>query len=377
MATSAVSNEQLREIRDRLKEELGGMTPQAWRIADEIKSVFGVTIHDSTIRGRFIEMGELLLGGGVGPKPATNTETAVNTVRAHINESADINTEHEVSDELKEFMHKDEEFDNYVIRDVDKRLAVHYNLGLYPITQGPQGTGKTMSHSYCAYAHKLPHLIISCFEDMTLAKFFGNSTIKNGSIEYKEGIFVRLTQAPSFLTFDEINAVGNAKTFDFHALLENRQLFIKDANNGDGKMFKLHPHCKIGFAQNPKSAKYSGGNIKGSAFLGRCSFIDYPQFTEKEIIKAIGLKFPQMIEEDRTKFAKFFFVILKAIEDAALPLDISIRQLNTVIKLWLAGIPIQQAIEDGMASMVVAVSQPKAKESFMRLAGGIWTEVMG
>ena len=321
MATSVVTNEQLKEIRDRLGKEVGG-TPQAWRIADEIKKLTGVTIHDSTIRGRFIEMGEPLLG--TTSKPVNNDK--VPTQRKHINESSEIKETVVVSDELSDFVPQASEFEDYVTRDVDKRLAVHYNLGLYPITQGAQGTGKTMSHRYCAHVHKLPQLIISCFEDMTLAKFFGNSTIKNGSIEYKEGIFVRLTQAPSFLTFDEINAVGNSKTFDFHALLENRQLFIKDANNGDGKMFKLHPDCKIGFAQNPKSAKYSGGNIKGSAFLGRCSFLDYPQFTKAQINKAITMKFPDVVEEDRSKFTDYFFVILKAIEDANLPLDISIRQ---------------------------------------------------
>jgi hypothetical protein len=178
------------------------------------------------------------------------------------------------------------------------------------------------------------------------------------------------------ILFDEINALSNANTFDFHALLENKELFIKDADNGKGKVYKLHPNCRIGFAQNPKSAKYIGGSIKASNFLGRCTFLTFPEFKEKELDQALSKKYPDITKDDREKFLKFYIAINQCIEQANLPVDVSIRQLNNVIDLWIHGAPLQHAIEDGLASILDSVSQPKSKESFTRIAQAVWKELM-
>ena len=153
-------------------------------------------------------------------------------------------------------------------------------------------------------------------------------------------------------------------------------MFIKDANDGKGKLYKLHQDCKIGFAQNPKSVKYVGGNIKASNFLGRCTYITYPEFTKTEISEAIMKRFPSLHKEDLVKFVTFYFASLETIDRTGIPVDISIRQLNNVIDLWIHGAPLKEAIEDGMTSLMEAISQPKAKEAFYKLSQSIWKEIM-
>lgn len=364
---SRVSNEDLRKVRDAVVSIHG--SARAWQIKDELLKTLQVNLDESTIRGRFIEMGEPL-SGAVG-EPKVVTQEPVIKPAIEITEK-----EFDVPDDLKVFIPHKEDFDNYIERPVDKRLEIHYRSGKYPLTQGKQGTGKTYSHAYFAHRNQLPFFLFSCYEDFKLAKLFGDKTIVNGSIVFKESLFTRAIQSPSVILFDEINAVSNANSFDFHALLQNRELFVKDADDGNGKVYQLHRDCFIGFAQNPKSAKYIGGNIKPSNFLGRCTYITYPEFDNQQISAALQKKFPVLKRDDLKKFVKFYFACVEAIERSNIPVDISIRQMNNVIDLWLHGMPLQDAIEDGMTSILEAISQPKAKEAFFRLAQAVWKELI-
>lgn len=371
---SVVDNSELRLIRDELKSKTGAV--RAWQIKDAIKLKYGIELDESTIRGRFLEMGEPMSSvvGEPKPKPPADENKPEETQRLRFEDS--IKTPgFQISDLLKNFIPSEEEFEDYIERDVDRRLALAYNIGKYPLTQGKQGTGKTWSHRYYAYKSKLPFFLFSGYEDFRLAKLFGDKTIINGSVVFQEGLFVKGIQSPSVILFDEINAVSNANTFDFHALLQNRELYIKDANDGSGKIYQLHPECRIGFAQNPKSAKYIGGSIKPSNFLGRCTYLTYPEFTPAQIKKAIRSRYPQMISDDIEKFSKYYFTVIEAIERTNMPVDISIRQLNNVIDLWVAGMPLKDALDDGLMSILEAVSQPKAKESLYRIAQAVWSEL--
>lgn len=375
---SMVSNEELKAIREHIAQENPGQPVRAWQIKDIVAQKHGITLDESTIRGRFLEMGEPLSGiepGKAKPKVEAAAEESSKTPRKHIDESSKPRT-HAIPEDLKTFIPSASEFDNYIERDIDKRLAVAYNIGKHPITQGKQGTGKTYSHMFYAYKNQLPFFLFSCYEDFKLAKLFGDKTIVNGTIKFQESLFVKAIQSPSVILFDEINAVSNANSFDFHALLQNRELFIKDANDGQGKIFVLDKDCRIGFAQNPKSAKYIGGCIKPSNFLGRCTYITYPEFTKAQIKKAVNKRYPTMADEDVDSFSKFFFAVTEVIERTNLPVDISIRQLNNVIDLWQAGLPLEDALNDGLSSILDAASQPKAKDSFYRVAQAIWRELL-
>jgi MoxR-like ATPase len=334
-------------------------------------------LDDSTIRGRFCAMGEPLRGGGAG-KSAAGTQGTMRT-KAAPKPTAFIQIEereHDVSDEMKKYVPPDSEFVNYVERPVDRRLAIHLEAGKFPIAQGKQGTGKTFGFMYNAYKAGLPFFLFSCYEDMRLQKLFGDKTIVNGTVQFVEGLFVKAIQCPSLILFDEINAISNSNTFDFHAMLQNRELFIKDADNGNGKVYKLHPDCRIGFAQNPKSSKYIGGNIKPSNFLGRCTFITYPEFSKQEIKEAVARKFPALGEEDLKNFTAYYYACTETIDKAGIPVDISIRQLLNIVDLYLHGLPLHVAIEDGLSSITEAISQPKLKDSFYRLSQAVWKDQM-
>lgn len=354
--------------------ESKGIPAKSWRIANEIKARFNIDMDHSTVRGRFIEMG-IPLSNKVSTPVAQQIEAeAPIEVEEHLVRKHD--------SELGEYIPQDEEFSFYLERAIDKRLSVHYDIGpkvgryKYPITQGKQGTGKTFSHSFYAWKKQLPFFLFSCYEDFKLQKLFGDKTIVNGTVKFQESLFVKAIQEPSVILFDEVNAVSNQNSFDFHALLQNRELFIKDANDGQGKTYRLHPECRIGFAQNPKSAKYIGGNIKPSNFLGRCTFITYPEFEEADMKNELKKKFDKVKASDLNKFIKFYFACVKLIEQGCLPLDISIRQLTNMIDLWSHGLTIKEAIEDGLICMVDAVSQPKAKEALEKLSHGVWAELM-
>ncbi|MHA2046464.1 MAG: AAA family ATPase [Candidatus Thorarchaeota archaeon] len=376
MPVTKVEDTTLKDVRDKLAHDMPGKPVRAWQIRDALKSIDpSYALDESTIRGRFISMGEPLRGGtmtGNGGGETMRTKPAPTPTQFVSIEKK----EYDVPDDMKQYVPQDSEFTNYVERPVDRRLAIHLEANKFPIAQGKQGTGKTFGFMYHAWKHKLPFFLFSCYEDMRLQKLFGDKTIEQGDVKFVEGLLTRAIQSPSLVLFDEINAVSNNNTFDFHALLQNRELFIKDADNGNGKIFKLHPDCKIGFAQNPKSSKYIGGNIKPSNFLGRCTFITYPEFSKSEIKEAVSRKFPALGEVDLKNFTDYYYACTETIDKAGIPVDISIRQLLNMVDLYIHGLPLHVAIEDGLTSITEAISQPKLKESFYRLAQAVWKDLM-
>jgi len=371
MARSQVNNEELKAIRDAIRTRTNSNQVKAREIAEHVLRDYAYKMDESTIRGRFIEMGEPLSGVMITPRPTVAPEPVV-----EVKPVVEFSHNFEIKEEMKRYIPEKERFDCYIERGVDKRLALHYDHGKHPITQGKQGTGKTFSHEHYAFKRGLPLFLYSCYEDFKLNKLFGDKTIVNGSVKFMESLFVQAIQGPSVILFDEVNAVSNKESFPFHALLQNRELFVKDADDGNGKVYRLHPDCRIGFSQNPKSAKYLGGNVKPSNFLGRCTFITYPEFTKTDIKKAISKKFPALSKDELESFATFYFACLKAIDRGQIPVDISIRQLNSVIELYLAGLPLRESIEDGLSSIMDAASQSQNKEVFFRLAQGVWRELM-
>lgn len=372
--TSQITDQELIEIKNTLSK--GTTKVYAWQIKQELANK-GITVDESTIRGRFISLGQPLSGrisGGSADDVKPEVKVEVPKVREFKAEEKKI--DYDIPNEMKQYIPAESLFLGYLERPVDKRLEIHYNSGKYPITQGKQGTGKTYSHMYYAYKQGLPFFLFNGYEDFKLQKHFGDKTIENGSLKFQENLMVKAIQCPSVILFDEFNAISNANTFDFHAMLQNRELFIKDADNGKGKTYKLHPHCRIGFAQNPKSAKYIGGNIKPSNFLGRCTFITYPEFTPKELRNNLTKKYPNLTAEEIKNFILFYKSCCDAIEKAELPLDISIRQLHNVIDLYTNGLSLEHAIEDGLTSMLEAISQPRSKDAFFRIAQAIWKDLM-
>src|SRR5579863_3609645 len=319
--SKAIEDKQLEGILEALKLKHPDTIIKAWQIKDELLAQTGEVMDESTIRGRFISMGKALGGVRVAHKEEIVESSPI------VDQIKTIPVDY--PDDIKAFIPTQKDVEGYLKRDVDVRLSLHYACDKHPITQGPQGTGKTFSHMYYAYENKLPFMLISCFPDMVLHKFFGDKTLKDGSIVFREGVLVKMCQLPSVILFDEINAIENSKSYDFHALLQNRELFVKDGDDGKGKVYKLHKDCKIGFAQNPRSAKYIGGTIKPSSFLGRCSYITFPNFTKPEIHKILKGRYPKLEKEKVLEFTDFFFEANDYLHQNGISVDVSIRQLLT------------------------------------------------
>ena len=372
-----VTDQMLEECLTNLRLKFPTGIIRAWQIKDELLQVHGEHVEESTIRGRFIAMGKPL-GGAVVVNEAKVPENAISAQITAIPEApvkVELPIRVDMPEELKCFIPTEEDVAGYLERDIDKRLQIHYACSKHPITQGPQGSGKTFSHMYYAFKQQLPFMLISCYQDMVLHKFFGDKTLKDGSIVFREGSLVKMCQIPSVILFDEINAIENSKSYDFHALLQNRELFVKDGNDGEGKIYKLHRDCKIGFAQNPRSAKYIGGTVKPSSFLGRCSYITFPDFTKDEIAKIVRKKYPTLDKIKVLEFCDFFFESQAYLKTNGISVDISIRQLESAIEFYLAGMNLEDAINDGMISVLDAISNPQAKEGMFSVARTIFKDL--
>jgi len=375
MAKSLISNEELKEVRDNLLKSNNKVT--AWMIRDKINMSKNVHLDESTIRGRFCEMKEPL--GGIGRNGGqrgwivdnlNGNKVKLKNKPVVMKPTVTPVKKHDIINELQSLVPKDDMFKTYIERPIDNRLAVHYDSGHHPLTSGKQGTGKTTAHHYYAFKRKLPIFEMTCNKEFELRKQFGGKTIVNQNIIFEENLLAKIVQGPGVVLFDEINYVTNENSVEFHGMLVQRELYIKDAD----KIYKLHPECKIGFAQNPKSAKYLGSNVKPSNFLGRCSYLTFPDFSKQEITEALVKRFPKVHGDMLRKFAEFYFAVCDKIERSKLPIDISIRQLNAMVELWKAGLPLNEAIEDGLSGMCDAASQPDAKQSFMVVAHAIWTD---
>lgn len=357
---TSVTNEMLIECAEACLD--AGEQPRSLKISQMLKEK-GIEMDQSTIRNRFLEMGKPLSSYNKQhpekPQPIAPVE---------MQSTNDI--------DLMHFIPLSDQFTNYIERDEDKFLAMQYDMGKNPLTQGKQGTGKTTAHLHYAMKRKIPLFLFSCHPEFRLHKLYGDKTIESGSIKFRENIFVKATQSESVLLFDEINAVENANTFDFHALLQNRELYIKDANDGHGKVYKLHPKCRIGFAMNPRSSKYIGGNVKPSNFLGRCTFITFPEFKPAEIHKFLAKKYHNIDKDTREKCVKAYFSCLNMIDTANIGIDISIRQLINVMDFISNGMDIRDAFEQSIIYFVDAASLPQFKGSFVSCIGAEIPEML-
>ena len=357
----------------------------ATAIKESLYQRYAIKIDASTIRGRFIAMGQPLSGASKqSPQPSakpTPPKLTVSPAPKRVSKTIEIPTTI-VPDELKQYVPTEAYRGTYVHRSIDDQLAMVLDLqamGLpnkYPIAQGKQGTGKTLSYINYAYERKLPFFLWSAYEDFNLRKLYGDRTIVNGTVKFQESVFVKAIQHPCIILIDEVNAISQANIKDFNALLQNRQLYIKDANDSKGKVYKLHKECRIGFAQNPKSAKYIGGNIRSSDFLGRCMYITYPEFKKSELTKSLNESYGQFISTDAiSKFVHYYMGCVEAINANEIPIDISIRQLLNVMDMFLYGASLGDSIEMGTLNIMDSISQPKSKEAFLRVSAMVWDEL--
>jgi len=170
---------------------------------------------------------------------------------------------------------------SYIRREVDNVVETFAKLGRNICLIGDSGTGKTTLVEQYAAQNKLPFLRISCDETSSLKSLLGTKEIINGTTYFRGGVLLEMIQMPSVILWDEFNALHSSKLFFLHELLDNRRLFVQDADGG--KVIKIHPKCQIFLACNPANKNYGGTNKMNAALGNRTTVIDVPNIQIKDM----------------------------------------------------------------------------------------------
>jgi MoxR-like ATPase len=209
---------------------------------------------------------------------------------------------------------------SYIMREVDKLVKTFASLGRNICLIGDSGTGKTTLVEQYAADSKLPFLRVSCDETSSLKMLLGTKEILNGTTYFKGGILLELVQMPSVILFDEFNALHSSKLFFLHELLDNRRLFVPDADGG--KVIKIHPKCQLFLACNPSNKNYGGTNKMNAALGNRTTVIDLANIDVEEM--AALFECGQHTNSMKT----FYSEAQRAISDKQLKVAFSLRNIQ-------------------------------------------------
>lgn len=218
----------------------------------------------------------------------------------------------------------------YIKRKVDEIVEDFAKLKRNICLIGDSGTGKTTLVEQFAAGHTLPFLRISCDETSSLKTLLGSKEIINGTTYFRGGILLELIQMPSVILFDEFNALHSSKLFFLHELLDNRRLFVQDADGG--KVISIHPECQIFLACNPANKNYGGTNKMNAALGNRTTVIDVPNIKVSEMKELFecGTHTQSMIQ--------FYEEASRAISDKNLRVAFSLRNIQRATEAINAGI---------------------------------------
>jgi MoxR-like ATPase len=220
--------------------------------------------------------------------------------------------------------------DCYIKRKVDNIVEDFAKLRRNICLIGDSGTGKTTLVEQFAAGHTLPFLRISCDETSSLKTLLGSKEIINGTTYFRGGVLLELIQMPSVILFDEFNALHSSKLFFLHELLDNRRLFVQDADGG--KVINIHPECQIFLACNPANKNYGGTNKMNAALGNRTTVIDVPNIKVSEMKELFecGTHTQSMIQ--------FYEEASRAISDKSLRVAFSLRNIQRATEAINVGI---------------------------------------
>jgi midasin (ATPase involved in ribosome maturation) len=210
----------------------------------------------------------------------------------------------------------------YIPRDVDNIVKAFAKLRRNICLIGDSGTGKTTLVEQFAANNRLPFLRISCDETSSLKTLLGSKEIINGTTYFRGGVLLELIQMPSVILFDEFNALHSSKLFFLHELLDNRRLFVQDADGG--KVIKIHPDCQIFLACNPSNKNYGGTNKMNAALGNRTTVIDIPNIQIKDMEKLFECG------KHTDSIKQFYGEAVRAISDKGLRVAFSLRNIQRV-----------------------------------------------
>ena len=225
---------------------------------------------------------------------------------------------------------------SYVRRDVDNIIEAFAKLKRNICLIGDSGTGKTTAVEEYAAQHKLPFLRVSCDETSSLKTLLGTKEIINGTTYFRSGVLLELIQMPSVILWDEFNALHSSKLFFLHELLDNRRLFVQDADGG--KVIRIHPQCQIFLACNPANKNYGGTNKMNAALGNRTTVIDVPNIKVADMEKLFECG------KHTDSMKQFYNEAHKVIQDKGLRVAFSLRNIQRATEAINSGMKPMQAL---------------------------------
>jgi hypothetical protein len=227
--------------------------------------------------------------------------------------------------------------------------------GRFILYVGEAGTGKTTMSKALAHVLQVPWLLISCDGKLNVRTLFGQISIKNGTSFFTEGIFTILSQVPCVVTLAEWNCLDGSVATTFNEVLNNRRLFIAEADGGKGKTYHLHPKCFIVADCNPPGAKYTGAQKSNVASVDRMQVINIPQLTHQEVCEIVGAG------PYTTKLADLYLQTNDTIKTNGFRCAITLRGLKRAATLLAKGYTEKDAIELAVVNAIELTGGPDAR----------------
>ena len=220
---------------------------------------------------------------------------------------------------------------------------------------GERGTGKTefVSQVACRLGRRL--FRVNFDEAIERAEFIGGNTIKNGDVEWKEGVITQAIQhAGAIVLLDEIGFARSQNLAVLHALCErspHRSIVIAET----GIRIPVASHVVFFCADNSnghgdESGNFDGVRSKNTAFLDRFSFtlkFDYlPHDKEVALINKRTL-----LPIDATDvLVRFANTAREKARAGILTQPPSLRQLFAWARAMQRGMPVSIAFENAIVN---------------------------
>lgn len=228
---------------------------------------------------------------------------------------------------------------------------------------GETGTGKTSMVKYDCAVRKMPMLHVSCDGILEFGELFGYQGLKDGNTYFREGALIRLAcHYPCVILLDEVSNIVPEKFSRLQVFIEERRFFVKEADNGRGKYYSLHPECRVVLAGNPPNAAYNGTNKMNIALLGRVDNITLPAWEKKEFVK---------IFKDKPRLAEvmdFYGQVNEIITNQNKRCFFSIRELKKIFKKLEMGYGVVDAIRIAFTNNVALATGVDNQRAFDDLA---------
>lgn len=242
---------------------------------------------------------------------------------------------------------------------------------------GPPGSGKTSGAQQLAAMLELPFIRLSLDNSRDLREIFGRwAIIVDGGASrtvFVHSLFLSMCLNPgkgAVVLLDEVNFVDPQRGALLHELLDNRRVFVKEANGGMGMVLEIPENIRFLLACNPPSAAFGGTQRMNAALGDRGATVVAPPIG-KAMVNQLLKRW--MVEKKLADaLSRLFLQAEKLVRQQNLRIQVSIRSLRRIVDGINSGIPIRRAILQGLVNAAVVLGDNVGKDA---LTGLIRTEL--